>query len=65
MAVYGPTPLSGASVSSHGDHRLGMALAVAGLVADGDTLVCDAECIADSYPGFAEALARLGAGIRL
>jgi 3-phosphoshikimate 1-carboxyvinyltransferase len=65
MAIYGPAPLSGASVSSHGDHRLGMALAIAGLVADGDTLICDAECIADSYPGFAEALARLGAGIRL
>jgi 3-phosphoshikimate 1-carboxyvinyltransferase len=65
MAIYGPTPLSGASVSSHGDHRLGMALAVAGLVADGETLICDAACIADSYPSFAETLARLGAGIRL
>ncbi len=65
LAIYGPTPLSGASVSSHGDHRLGMALAVAGLVADGETLICDAACIADSYPGFAETLARLGAGVRL
>jgi 3-phosphoshikimate 1-carboxyvinyltransferase len=65
MAIYGPTPLDGASVSSHGDHRLGMALAVAGLVAEGETGICDADCIADSYPGFAETLARLGAGVRL
>jgi 3-phosphoshikimate 1-carboxyvinyltransferase len=55
--VRGPTPLRGAVVSSHGDHRLAMALAVAGLVADGETLVQDAECTQDSFPGFADALA--------
>jgi 3-phosphoshikimate 1-carboxyvinyltransferase len=59
--VQGPTPLRGATVSSHGDHRLAMALAVAGLVADGETLVQDAECAQDSFPGFAAALASLTA----
>jgi 3-phosphoshikimate 1-carboxyvinyltransferase len=59
--VQGPTPLRGTTVSSHGDHRLAMALAVAGLVADGETLVQDAECAQDSFPGFAAALASLTA----
>jgi 3-phosphoshikimate 1-carboxyvinyltransferase len=61
--VEGPSRLGGAPVTSHGDHRLGMALAIAGLVASGPTLVEDAACIADSYPGFAEGLQSLGAGI--
>jgi 3-phosphoshikimate 1-carboxyvinyltransferase len=65
--VHGPTPLRspelvegrGAAVHSHGDHRLAMALAVAGLVASGETLVQDAGCIADSFPGFETTLAHL------
>jgi 3-phosphoshikimate 1-carboxyvinyltransferase len=68
FAVEGPTPLQGpqalwgegAVVDSHGDHRLAMALAVAGLVANGTTRVENTDCIADSYPGFAETLAALG-----
>ncbi len=48
---------------SHGDHRLAMALAVAGLVAQGETVVEDTSCIADSFPGFASILASLGAGV--
>jgi len=54
--VTGPTRLRGAEVDSHGDHRLGMALATAGLLAKGETTVRGTECIADSYPGFEEAL---------
>jgi 3-phosphoshikimate 1-carboxyvinyltransferase len=50
--VKGPTPLHGATVDSGGDHRLAMALAVAGLIAEGETVVANAECIADSFPGF-------------
>jgi 3-phosphoshikimate 1-carboxyvinyltransferase len=57
--VEGPTPLRGALVSSHGDHRLAMALVVAGLVATGETVVQGADCIADSFPGFEELLAQL------
>jgi len=59
--VEGPTPLHGARVDSHGDHRLAMALAVAGLLAEGVTAIKDAECIADSFPGFERTLTRLGA----
>ncbi len=61
FVVEGPTPLQGATVDSHGDHRLAMALAVAGLVARGETRILGAHCIADSYPGFVETLRALSA----
>jgi 3-phosphoshikimate 1-carboxyvinyltransferase len=63
FTVRGPTPLEGAVVHSHGDHRLAMALAVAGLMARGETVVRDVACIADSFPGFASTLASLGAHV--
>ncbi|MBS3950540.1 MAG: 3-phosphoshikimate 1-carboxyvinyltransferase [Peptococcaceae bacterium] len=44
--------LRGAVVESHGDHRLAMALTIAGLVASGTTIVRDAECVDISYPEF-------------
>jgi 3-phosphoshikimate 1-carboxyvinyltransferase len=62
--VTGPTRLRGALVQSHGDHRLAMALAVAGMVADGETIVEGAEVIADSFPGFASLMRALGAQVR-
>ncbi|MGD2079466.1 MAG: 3-phosphoshikimate 1-carboxyvinyltransferase [Chloroflexota bacterium] len=65
MIVTGPTRLQGARVDSHGDHRLGMALAVAGLVAAGETTVEDAGCIADSFPGFVDVMKSLGADLEL
>jgi 3-phosphoshikimate 1-carboxyvinyltransferase len=58
--VEGPTALGSAPVNSHGDHRLAMALAVAALVASGPVLIEQAECFADSYPGFQRALQKLG-----
>jgi 3-phosphoshikimate 1-carboxyvinyltransferase len=60
FVVTGPTPLRGARVHGHGDHRLVMALAVAGALADGETVVEGADCAADSYPGFDTDLRRLG-----
>jgi 3-phosphoshikimate 1-carboxyvinyltransferase len=59
FCVCGPTPLRGTTVDSHGDHRLGMALAVAGLVAEGETVVQHTACIADSFPGFERTLRSL------
>jgi 3-phosphoshikimate 1-carboxyvinyltransferase len=52
LVVDGPTPLQGAVVQSHGDHRLAMALAVAALVAEGPTTIEDVDCVATSFPGF-------------
>jgi 3-phosphoshikimate 1-carboxyvinyltransferase len=50
--INGPRFLEGARVSAHGDHRIAMALAVAGLMADGKTEIDGAECVEISYPGF-------------
>lgn len=61
FVVEGPTTLRGSMVDSHGDHRLAMALIVAGLVAQGETVVHDTDCIADSFPGFERLLIKLGA----
>ena len=57
--LVGPTRLRGASVDSAGDHRVAMALAVAGLLAEGETEIEGAECVAISYPGFWDDLAAL------
>ncbi|HWO25582.1 MAG TPA: 3-phosphoshikimate 1-carboxyvinyltransferase [Kofleriaceae bacterium] len=58
-------PLAAARVHADGDHRIAMAAAVAGLVADGPTVIDDADNVATSYPGFAAALTALGAQIRV
>jgi len=52
LEIHGPAPLRGARLSSFGDHRIAMAFAVAGLFADGETIIQDSECIRESYPGF-------------
>ncbi|HSS93004.1 MAG TPA: 3-phosphoshikimate 1-carboxyvinyltransferase [Candidatus Dormibacteraeota bacterium] len=54
--INGPRHLEGAHVHSHGDHRIAMALAVAGLLADGTTEIEEAECVDISYPGFFDQL---------
>jgi|WetSurMetagenome_2_1015567.scaffolds.fasta_scaffold155423_1 3-phosphoshikimate 1-carboxyvinyltransferase len=63
MLIHGPTRLHGAVVESYRDHRLAMALAVAGLVADGPTEIRGAEAIGDSFPNFVETMRALGAEI--
>jgi 3-phosphoshikimate 1-carboxyvinyltransferase len=56
--------LRGAEVYGHGDHRVVMALAVAGLAAEGRTIISGGDAISKSYPGFVEHMASLGAKIR-
>jgi 3-phosphoshikimate 1-carboxyvinyltransferase len=56
-------PLRAARVTADGDHRIAMAAAVAGLVADGETVIDDADNVATSYPGFAAALRAIGATV--
>lgn len=51
--------LKGAAVDSYGDHRIAMAFAVAGLLADGETTISGAECAAVSFPGFFETLSQI------
>jgi 3-phosphoshikimate 1-carboxyvinyltransferase len=52
LVIHGGQPLHGAAVRSLGDHRIAMALSVAGLVARGETEVDEAECAAVSFPEF-------------
>jgi 3-phosphoshikimate 1-carboxyvinyltransferase len=56
LRIEGGARLRGAVVQSGGDHRMAMALVVAGLLADGETVVEDTECIATSFPGFLNAV---------
>lgn len=59
MVIEGGRPLRGAPVDSHGDHRLAMSLAVAGLQAGGRTEISATECIDVSFPGFEQLLHEL------
>lgn len=52
LEIHGGRRLRGATVTSGGDHRMAMALVVAGLAADGPSVVDDTACIATSFPGF-------------
>ena len=62
--VVEPSRLTGAEVESHGDHRVAMALAVAGCCIPGETVVRDAESAAVTFPTFADCLGKLGANLR-
>jgi 3-phosphoshikimate 1-carboxyvinyltransferase len=57
LSLVGGRRLAGARVRSFGDHRIAMALAVAGLLASGETEIEEAECVAVSFPGFFDVLA--------
>jgi 3-phosphoshikimate 1-carboxyvinyltransferase len=51
--------LRGAKIDPQGDHRIAMALSVAALGAEGDTVIRDAECVGVSFPEFFKTLDRL------
>jgi 3-phosphoshikimate 1-carboxyvinyltransferase len=59
----GDSTLEGARVNGRGDHRLVMALSVAGLVAEGRTTVLGSEHVDVSFPGFFDVLDDLGASV--
>lgn len=52
FVIDGPTPLHGAVVDGLGDHRMAMSLAVAALVATGETTITGADCVSKTYPEF-------------
>jgi 3-phosphoshikimate 1-carboxyvinyltransferase len=56
LEITGGRPLKGARLDSLGDHRIAMAFAVAGLFAEGETVITGTECVNTSYPGFYEIL---------
>lgn len=55
--IRGGSQLRGGTVRSRGDHRIAMALAIAGLAADGPVEIDDTDCVAISYPNFFDHLA--------
>jgi len=58
----GAGTVHGAEIEPRGDHRIAMAFAVAGLAAEGETVIRDAGCAAVSYPTFFEELRRVSEG---
>ncbi|WP_027363391.1 3-phosphoshikimate 1-carboxyvinyltransferase [Desulfotruncus alcoholivorax] len=59
LVVHGVKKIRGAVCETFGDHRLAMSAAVAGLAADGETVVMGAECVHISYPGFFDTLKKI------
>jgi len=59
MVIHGGRELKGGDCHSHHDHRLAMTLGIAGLVAQGETVIHGAEAVDASYPGFWQDLERL------
>jgi 3-phosphoshikimate 1-carboxyvinyltransferase len=57
LEINGGAPLMAGRLKSYGDHRIAMAFTIAGMFADGETVIEDTDCIATSYPGFEEQLA--------
>lgn len=55
--IRGGRKLHGGAVRSFGDHRIAMAMAIAGLTAEGPVRIDDDDCVAISYPGFFDQLA--------
>jgi 3-phosphoshikimate 1-carboxyvinyltransferase len=61
--VIHQSSLTGTHVHGYDDHRMVMALVVAGLAAEGETIVDTAEAIEVTYPTFLEDMVRIGANI--
>lgn len=59
MIIHGGKP-KGATIQTHGDHRMAMSFAVAALAADGKTVIEHAEVVNKSYPGFWDDLKSIG-----
>jgi 3-phosphoshikimate 1-carboxyvinyltransferase len=55
--------IHGGKTDAHGDHRIAMALAVAGLVASSPVEIVGAECVSKSYPDFFQDIEALGTRI--
>ena len=52
FTIQGPQKLRGAAIQSFHDHRIAMAFSIAALIAEGDSLIENADCVAVSYPDF-------------
>jgi len=60
LTIKGVKRLRGTELNSHNDHRIAMACAVAGLRAEGTTIIHGIQCVNKSYPNFVKDLRSLG-----
>jgi 3-phosphoshikimate 1-carboxyvinyltransferase len=65
LVIEGCRQLKGAELNGYNDHRIVMALTIAGMMADGETVISTAESAAVTYPSFIEDFKRLGADITI
>lgn len=65
MIVHGGKKLTGACIDSYDDHRVAMAMAVCGMIADGEMKISKPECAAVSFPGFYDLMKKAGADFAL
>jgi 3-phosphoshikimate 1-carboxyvinyltransferase len=65
MLIKGAKQIKGAKVSSHNDHRIAMACAVAALGAKGNTTIHQADAVKKSYPSFFEDLKKLKTNLQI
>jgi 3-phosphoshikimate 1-carboxyvinyltransferase len=61
FSIQGSSKIPGGAADSHGDHRLAMSLAVAGMVSQKGVDIMNPECIGESFPEFAALFNSLGA----
>jgi 3-phosphoshikimate 1-carboxyvinyltransferase len=61
LSITGGRSLKGADIESHGDHRVAMAMAIAGLIAEGTTTIHGISSVNISFPGFFHLLRKLTA----
>lgn len=59
MRIKGGRPLSGGQIESHNDHRIAMAMAIAGLVSEEGVYIDNPECVAISFPEFFNIVERI------
>lgn len=65
LVIRGGAPLVGGKVFAHNDHRIAMAMAIAGTVSEGPVEIDGAEAVNKSYPRFFDDFAGLGGRIRV
>ena len=63
LTVYGGKAVVKECVESFGDHRIAMSAAILSTIADGETQITGAECVAKSYPRFYDDFCSLGGKI--
>lgn len=63
--IVSHSPLQGAKLQSYRDHRIAMSLSIAALGAKGPSNIDGVECIAKTFPTFAQDLIQLGASIEV